>query len=450
MAAVRFGKMNRLNGRILISGTEQACCDTQLLYFTCSSLSADDERIYLISDRDGHPNVWVHDLLGGGSRMLSRNTAGYLKSYVYFDGTQDRGLGKASVCLDYIREKVYFIQDRSICRADRNGELRVLNEIPEGRMTAFTHVSSDGTHLCVPMTDGRILDFDPITEGSGLDKRPVYNIDQRVQDEHLNSYLCVYSTEDGTLLYEKKIPLCWISHVQFHPKDPEIIMYNHEWSAFDCGIRRINIYDHRTDRFWHVRCEGKDTGGNSRGFSRSRNDWVCHEMWEDDGEHIIYHGGYADGPAMVGRCTLDLTAFDGSASIPQVQMPDGFGVVSYEEIALPDEYNAYGHFLMDHKGNLTCDGYYRMPGETIIERENSTDNGPDPHRKDGAYICKVVPDWEHGILRWIPLCRHDSDWLGQDAHPHPIYSHSGDRIFFNSRMKDHVNVYCVSSEPPQT
>ena len=79
-------------------------------------------------------------------------------------------------------------------------------------------------------------------------------------------------------------------------------------------------------------------------------------------------------------------------------------------------------------------------------RDNSTDNGPDPHKKDAEYICRVLPDWENGTLTWIPLCRHESDWLGQDAHPHPIYSHSGDRIFFNSRMDRKVNVYCVSAQ----
>lgn len=434
---------NKLNGRILVSGACDSVCNSQLLYFTCSSLSVDDERLYMISDRDGHPNIWVRNLLTGAERMLSRNTKGYLKSYVYFDGMQDEGLGKASVCLDYLRENVYFIQDRDICVCDKDGNLRVLNQVPEGRMTAFTHVSSDGTRLCVPMTDGRILDFDPDTEGSGLDKRPVYDIDGRVQNENLSSYLCVYDTKDGRLLYEKEIPRCWITHVQFHPTDPEIIMYNHEWSSFDCGIRRINLYDHHTDRYFHVRSEGNDTKGNPRGFVRSRNDWVCHEMWQDDGEHIIYHGGYENGPAMAGRCTIDLSALEESAKFRQEDLPDGFGVVSYEEIALPDEYTAYGHFLMDHEGNLTCDGYYRMPGEKVIERENSTDNGPDPHRKDGAYICKVVPDWPDGRLNWIPLCRHDSDWLGQDAHPHPIYSHAGDRIFFNSRMQNKINIYCV-------
>lgn len=432
--ALFYGGTIMLHGRVRISdGGERY--NTQLLYFTCSSLSADDERIYLISDRDGHPNVWVRDLVHGTCARITNNQRGVQRSYVYFDGPIGEGIAKASVCLDYLRERIYYIQDDIIYQTDQNGTIHELNRIPDGRMTAFTHCSADGRYLCVPMTDGRILDYDPDTEGSGLDKRPIYNIDQRVQDEGLNSYLCVYDTQTGDLLYEKVVPHCWISHVQFHPVNPEIIMYNHEWPAFDCGIRRINIYDHQSDRFYHVRTVGENTAPGSRGYARSKADWVCHEMWMDDGNAIIYHGGYADGPAMVGRCDIDWNVVDGDG-LPQRQ---------FYEIALPDEYNAYGHFLMDHDGNLTCDGYYRMPGEEIIHRENSTDNGPDPHRKDGAYITRVVPDWHRGVLHWTPLCKHDSDWLGQDAHPHPIYTHAGDRIFYNSRMDQAVNVYCVSA-----
>ena len=152
-------------------------------------------------------------------------------------------------------------------------------------------------------------------------------------------------------------------------------------------------------------------------------------MWSDDGKTIIYHGGYENGPAMVGKYDLECG--------------------KYWEIALPEDYNAYGHFLMDHYGNLVCDGYFRYPWEIRKVRENSTDNGPDPHKKDAEYICKVIPDWDGGMLEWIPLCKHESDWLGQDAHPHPIYSHAGDRIFFNSRSGKTVNVYCVSAQPPQ-
>lgn len=73
----------------------------------------------------------------------------------------------------------------------------------------------------------------------------------------------------------------------------------------------------------------------------------------------------------------------------------------YWEIALPDDYNAYGHFTMDHEGNLVCDGYFKYPWEIKAVRENSTDNGPDPHKKDGEYISKVIPNWNDGSLTWF-------------------------------------------------
>ena len=419
-----------VNGHMLVSGcADTAGYNTQLLYFTCSSLSRDDRYIFLLTDRTGSPNIAVQDMFTGQERILTQNTAGTLKSYVYFDGTFNRGLGKASVCLDSDRSLVYFIQDDAICKVDLEGNIQVLNHVPDGRMTAFTHVSADGTRLCVPMTDGRCLDFDPETEGTGLDRRPAYDIDGRVQAENLSSYLCVYDTATGALLYEKEAPRCWITHVQFNPQNPEQIMYNHEWPSFSCGVRRIWLYDHRKDTLTPVRREGTDTLGDPRGYPRRADDWVCHEMWSDDGGSIIYHGGYAQGPAMVGKYELS----SGRCW----------------EIALPDDYDAYGHFTMDHAGNLVCDGYFKYPWEVKKVRENSTDNGPDPHKKDAEYICKVIPDWEGGSLTWLPLCRHESDWLGQDAHPHPIYSHAGDRVFFNSRSGKTVNVYCVSAQPPQ-
>lgn len=419
-----------INGHMLVSGcADSADWNTQLLYFTCSSLSRDDRRIFLLSDRTGSPNVVVRDMLTGEEKVLTDNQNGTLKSYVYFDGTQNKGLGKASVCLDYENCIIYYIQDDKICKVDLEGNITVLNHIPDNRMTAFTHVSADGKKLCVPMTDGRCLDFDPDTEGSGLDKRPIYNIDGRVQDENLNSYLCVYDTESGALLYEKVVPKCWITHVQFNPCNSELIMYNHEWASFDCGIRRIWMYDHEKDEIIRVRTVGDDTLGAPNGYTRKGEDWVCHEMWSDDGKTVIYHGGFADGPAMVGKYDMETRR--------------------YWEIALPDDYDAYGHFLMDHKGNLVCDGYFKYPWEIKKVWNNSTDNGPDPHKKDAEYICKVIPDWENGKLNWVPLCKHNSDWLGQDAHPHPIYSHAGDRIFFNSRSGKTVNVYCVSAQPPQ-
>lgn len=406
--------------RVLISGCDEF--NTQMLYFTSSSLSMDDNRIYLISDRDGNPNVWVKDLVSGQEQKLTSNTHGYLKSYVYFDGTFQKGLGKASVSLDSAQDIIYFIQDNDICKVGLDGTVSVLNQIPDGRMTAFTHVSNDGKYLCVPMTDGRCLDFDPDKEGSGLDKRPVFDIDERVQKESLNSYLNVYDTQTGALLYSKKIPKCWITHVQFNPVNPKQIMYNHEWSSFDCGIRRMWMYDADLDTVIRIRTEGPCETGQVR----SREDWVCHEMWSDDGRYVIYHGAYQDGPAFVGRVEI--------------------ATMRYLEIALPDDYDAYGHFTMAHDGRLVCDGYFKYPWEIKRVLDNSTDHGPDPHKKDAEYISVVEADWEQGNMKWIPLCKHDSDWMGQDAHPHAIYNHGGTNIYFASRIDGAVKVFGVNCE----
>ena len=149
-----------LNGKMLVGGcADREEYDTQLLYFTCSSLSQDDGRIYMLTDRMGSPNVMVRDMVTGEERILTDNRKGTLKSYVYFDGDYNQGLGKASVCLDSVRDIVYYIQDDKICKVGLDGKSQVLNTVPDGRMTAFTHVSSDGKLLCVPMTDGRCLDY---------------------------------------------------------------------------------------------------------------------------------------------------------------------------------------------------------------------------------------------------------------------------------------------------
>ncbi|HPJ01354.1 MAG TPA: hypothetical protein PKU80_00745 [Candidatus Limiplasma sp.] len=393
--------------------------NTQMLYFTGSSLSCDDRHLYLISDRSGSPNVYVHDLVSGEERMLTRNNAGTLKSYVYFDGTENSGLGKASVCLDPVREVVYFIQNRDICAVEPDGKIRRLNQIPDRQMTAFTHVSNDGRYLCVPTTDARILDFDPDTQGTGLDKRPVYDIDARVQDENLNSYLHVYDTRTGRETLCEPVPRCWITHVQFHPANSEWILYNNEWPSFDCGIRRMNLFD------GHVHRQLRNAGD-----GRSAADWVCHEMWSPDGNHVIYHGAYDHGPAFVGR--YDLKAG---------------GII---EIALPAEYNAYGHFTVGNSGTLVCDGYYKRPEDTPPKRFNSTDFGADPHQKNAEYVSLVYADWDRKILTWTPLCKHGTDWLGQDAHPHAIFNHRGDAVYFSSRQGKFVGVYSVSTDIPLT
>ncbi len=399
--------------------TGLSAADEQLLYFTSSSLTADDRRLFFISDRDGNPNIFSRDVADGTERQLTFNTAGTLKSYVYFNGNEDRGLGKASVSVDSNQGKVYYIQGRDICVVDRHGARRVLNRLPEAQVTAFTHPSADGKRLCVPTTDARALAAEEFINDSpgyclgGDGKRnevisgkPNYDIDERVRSENLSSYLRVYDTATGAELLCERVPRAWITHVQFDPNDPERILYNHEWPS-DCGVRRLWLWDGRQHR--RLRTEAAE---------RRKEDWVCHEMWQADGKYIIYHGKFQDGAAFVGRVS-----------------PAGGDNI---EVKLPAAYNRYGHFTAGNRHNdwLVSDGYYHPEG--VPENENW----------GGEWITVQRVDWEARTIAWQPLCEHRSLWNCQDSHPHPIFDHADRWVYFTSNRDGKRAVFRV--EVPET
>jgi hypothetical protein len=354
--------------------------NNQLLYFTSPSLTADDRNLIFISDRSGHPNLFTRDLGTGQDRQLTGNTDGVLKAYVYFDGHPYRGFGKGSVSLDPKSGTTYYIQGREICAVTLDGKQRVLAKLPDGQMTAFTHVSADGSRLCVPTTDARALDGDTQLTG-----KPGYDIDQRMLAEGLSSYIRIYDTATGEQIRCERVPNAWVTHVQFSPVDRDLILYNHEWCS-DSGIRRMWLWDGKHHQ--RLRDEGE---------GRSRKDWACHEMWERDGKSIIYHGTYDNGAAFVGRVR-----------------PDGSGRV---EIPLPADWKRYGHFTVGAPGELVTDGCYGEPGDT---------------QWGGSWISTLKVDWEQGEIRWFPLVRHGSSWKSQDVHPHPVFSHAADAIWFTS------------------
>ena len=373
--------------------TEYPQANDQLLYFTSTSLLADDQQLVFLSDRTGQPNIFLRDLAAGKDQQLTFNTEGFLKSYVYFDGLPYRGLGRASVSVDAQRGVVYFIQGRKICAVDTHGASRVLAELPADQMTAFTHVSADGTRLCVPTTDASALDGDVPLQG-----RPDYDIDARVQKDNLSSYLRVFDTTTGNEVMCERVPKAWITHVQFSPHDPTLILYNNEWPS-DCGIRRMWLWDGHQ----HIRLR-------TEGEGRSRADWTCHEMWERDGSAIIYHGRYSNGTSYIGRVN-----------------PDGSGLI---EIPLPAEWKRYGHFTVGDPGWLVTDGCYEQ--------------ADDPKGGNGAWICVVHVDWQAKHYDWQPLCRNGSSWKSQDAHPHPIFDHAGNAVCFTSDKAGKRAIYRVA------
>ena len=379
---------------VIITATNTG--NNQLLYFTSPSLTADDRHLVFISDRTGNPNLLTRDLATGAERQLTTNTAGVLKSYVYFDGTPYRGFGKGSVSLDPQSGTVYYIQGREIRVVKLTGETRVLAVLPTNQMTAFTHVSADGARLCVPTTDARALDGDKQLRG-----KPAFDIDARVQREHLVSYLRVYDTATGKEIFCEPVTNAWITHVQFSPRDSNLILYNHEWCS-QSGIRRMWLWNGKD----HIRLR-------SEGDGRNADDWTCHEMWERDGQTIIYHGNFTNGVSYVGRVR-----------------PDGGGRV---EIPLPANWKRYGHFTVGNPGELVTDGCYEAAGDKALWA--------------GSWISLLKVDWEQARLLWFPLARHGSSWKSQDEHPHPVFSHAADAIWFTADPQGNRVVYKLAVSP---
>jgi oligogalacturonide lyase len=395
--------------------TQNRDANEQLLYFTSSSLAADDSILWFISDRTGDPNIFRRNLITGEERQLSRNRAGFLKSYVYFNGNPGRGLGLASISTDCRRNRVFFLQDCDLCVAEPDGTLTILNQIPPDQVTAFTHVSADGKLICVPTTDARALETDTFVNDSpgyrlgGAAKqneiitgKPDFDIDERVRNENLNSYLRVFDTATGAAVLCEKVPRAWITHVQFSPADPRMILYNHEWAA-DCGIRRLWLWNGKE----HIRLRTESA-------TRSRADWVCHEMWQADGEYIIYHGKFADGNAFVGRVS-----------------PAGGDNI---EIRLSAEYERYGHFTAGnlHNNRLVSDGYFHPSGAPVNANWG------------GEWISLQVVDWENQSMQWLPLCEHKSFWDCQDSHPHPIFDHRDGNVYFTSNRDGKRAVFRIN------
>lgn len=123
---------------MLIEKITSGNSNDQLLYFTSSSLLKNDDGLIFISDRTGNPNLFYLDLVTKTEKQLTFNEDGYLKSYVYFDGNVQKGLGKASICLHSGSGTIFYIHGNDICRTDLSGNTKILASLPDNQGIAFT------------------------------------------------------------------------------------------------------------------------------------------------------------------------------------------------------------------------------------------------------------------------------------------------------------------------
>ena len=379
----------------------------QLLYFHSASFLKDDSGIVFIRTIGRSPNIFFRELVTGFERQLTWYGDGYLKSYIDFDGELEKGFGRTSVTFDSINNLVYFIYGQKICSVDLEGNIRKIAELPQGQVTAYTAVSQDGQRLCVPTTDAGAL-HEVKTCSSHL-----FQIDHKIREQNLNSYLRIYDIKTGRQIDCQKIPQAWVTHVSFCPQDENTILYNHEWASVDMGVRRMWIWDGKRHR--RLREENE---------LRNRNDFVCHEVWERNGEFIIYHGRYVNGVCFLGRVDSQ-----------------GENTV---EIEFPSLYQREGHFCPGKDGFLVTDGLYENKhfSERIRQKIQKTLGKSEAFC--GKYITFIKVDWNNRKIEWFPLCRHGSDWSTQDSHPHPLFNTPGSEVYFNSNRHGKNSIYRIS------
>jgi hypothetical protein len=367
--------------------------DDMVLYFTSNSILGDDKRMIFIRTIDGCNNIWLLDLESGKEKQITYFTEKCPNELFFHQFHQNdfKALYIASVVLHSRTGIIYFLKDRKLWRFDLNGNGRVLAYLPDKTDIGQCHVNEQGTKFVMCTADDRIFD------GTS-------DFDKIAQARNLSSHILVYDTDAGALLMDEVVHSAYVDHVQFSPLDDNIILYNHEWASFDQGIRRIWIFDGR--RHITLRTEGE---------GRSRDDGVSHEMWERGTGNLIYHGGYTNGVKFIGRI-----------SFKDPHDPTAYAIT---EIPLPPKCKKYGHFTVSNNNLLVSDGHYALAGEK--------------ESWGGEWLTLFKPDWERKTVELEPLCRHLSSWSCQEVHPHPVFNHAANAVFFTSDFEGKRAVYKV-------
>ncbi|WP_168119973.1 oligogalacturonate lyase family protein [Paenibacillus sp. HB172176] len=367
------------------------------LYFTSSSFTADKKHIlYISDDGSGNPNLYKLSIADGRAIQLTDNRNGIMRSYVYYDGNPNRGLAKASPSYNAESNNMLYIQDNEVRLIDVDTlEEKCLCRLPSHAMTGFTHLSSAGRLAAVPIIPAEAFRVPP--------GNPFSQIRMKVQEEGIASSMLQIDTETGhcdTLFRQ----VGWITHVQYHPQDSSQLLYNHEGGMVE---QRIWLYDGETIQKIREQMPGPDSL------------WICHEMWSQQGQGVIYHGtsGIPNDPAMreLGRAEDEIVSFVGYYDRAAQR---------YDEVSFPPEMKAYGHFTSNSKDTL-------LVTDGVI---------------DDASIHLIEPNWPGRSASWTKVCAHNSSFKVQDVHPHPIFSREDRYVLYTSDAHNEEgkgNIYLV-------
>ena len=275
----------------------------QLLYFTAGSLTADSAVLAAITNAySAHPegaSLARIDRATGAMEPLAVFPGPAMQAYPYFarprsanpaedylfNGTvATHGLNKSSPCLHPASGNLFFVWGREDgwgqldCVNLRDGRRRMLAEIPPERTVGYCHLDAEGGHMLLSLADRRILEFGAKRQGNR-------EMSENYAKAGLTTQLVEVEVATGKMTLRWEEP-AWVTHVQYHPRRRDLVLYNHEWT-WPLGVERIWL---KSDGQPRVQVRPATRPVRFRTSSDPGLDDVAHEVWQEDGGAVIYHG----------------------------------------------------------------------------------------------------------------------------------------------------------------
>ena len=345
----------------------------QHLYFTSPSVTADDRKLVLISERDGPVNLYVLDRQSREVTQVSHNTNGALRAYCYPQGDPAMGLGKASCALHAESGNLLYIQDKLVMLTNVHDAQppREIASLPTDQVTAFTHISHDGLFACVPMTDAQAF-ADPAADQWQQMRQVIRRFRENTR---LRSQLWLVRLDTGEIISRISVRF-WVTHVQFQPGRSDRLIFNAEGFGVDIP-QRIWKLDLSNNHFEPL-------------FNQEKGTWCSHENFTHEGA-VLSHGG-----------TMD------------------------EKQVWVQRHNWDGR-LLDR---------FDLTGISLVHATPLRDGRLLIDDRDGRVWCL-----DPATQTRQPICRHDSHFDDQDAHPHLIPTPGGQTAIFTSCRDGQCHVY---------
>lgn len=336
------------------------------LYFTNPGWYDGGTKLLFGSDRANRTNLYSLDLADGGITQLT-------------DRDQPPPPAETSFLFASVnprRSEAYYWHGRDLFAIDLvTREERPLYHAPDGYLTNMTNVTADGKYVCTGL-------YEDLSDRFPVDLLHGYVGFREYHEAKPHSQIIRIATDTGAsdVVFAET---AWIGHVNTSTTLPHALTYCHEgpWDAVD---NRIWGLDLTTGRVWPIR-------------PRAEGERVGHEYWFADGEHLGYHGAYADG-----------TPF--------------YGAIRWDDTDRVEAYFPHGstHFHSNDLRLIVGDGNRTDPRLLLWRFENGQFGGP-----------RVI-------------LTHRGSFHTQVLHVHPRFSPDGQHILYASDASGYGNLHLIA------